>query len=332
LLLLIPRFILTLHKFAYEIYGHDIILVRIIIVIGKCSLCDTEAELKKSHIIPKFVFNWFKETGGAMRSKSQPNLRIQDGEKEYLLCSDCEELFSGWEKLFSEKFFLPLHGNPSITTPFKYGSWALKFAVSVSWRVLLYYYQLHDLSHFSRKQKKSALEALGVWRGFMLGKLPHAGQFEQHLVTVDVIESYSGPKISPFLNRYLSRSIHMDVICSDKTAMVYTKMGRLIIFGFIQGNSKRWKGTKLHVNKGLIMQKDCRLPQSIANYWNYKANEVAESFAMISPKQKQKIHESILDNADALATADFFRGMQYDLYHSGKNSFTITESTKNDTQ
>jgi len=121
---------------------------------GNCALCDKDAELKFSHIIPKFVFSWFKEsTPSPIRSNRVPNKRIQDGEKQYLLCSACEELFSGWEKSFCEHLFLPLHSNPSLTPPIKYGPWALKFAVSVSWRVLLYFYQLHDLSHFSEKQR-----------------------------------------------------------------------------------------------------------------------------------------------------------------------------------
>ena len=292
---------------------------------GKCALCNRDTELVLSHIIPKFVFNWLKETGGPIRSKSEPNLRVQDGEKQYLLCSDCEGVFSGWEKTFCEKLFLPLHNKQSQTYPIRYGSWALKFAVSVSWRVLMYYYHLHDLSHYSEKQKKAALEALEVWRGFILGKLPHPGQFEQHLFTVDVIKNYSGPQISPFLNRYLARSVHMDVICSQTSAMVYAKMGRIIIFGNIQVDTKGWKGTKLHVSKGLIMEKNYRLPQYIAEYWNNKANEVAEALSTVSPKQKQIIHDNIIENADEWAAADFFRGMQYDVFHSGKNAFKITE-------
>jgi len=196
----------------------------------------------------------------------------------------------------------------------------------------MYYYQLHDLSHYSEKQRMTALKALVVWKRFLLGELPHPGRFEQQLGTVDVIKNHSGPQISPFLNRYLSRSVHMDVICSQTSAMVYTKMGRIIIIGNIQVDTKRWKGTILHVSKGLIMQKDYRLPQYIAEYWNYKANEVAESLSTVSPKQKQIIRDNIIKNADKWASADFFRGMQYDVYHSGKNAFKVTESIDNNTQ
>ncbi len=294
---------------------------------GKCALCNNDSELSLSHIIPKFVFSWFKEAvPSRIRNTQLPSKRIQDGPKQYLLCADCEKLFSRWEKNFFEHLFLPLHSNPTLTTPIRYGRWALKFAVSVSWRVLLYYHKLHDLSHFSEKQRESAQIAMDVWRGFLLGKVPHPGQFEQHLLPVNVIEGHSNLAISPFLNRYLLRSIHVDVICSDTSAMVYSKMAHFMLFGFIQEDSKCWKGTKLHVNKGSVMPRRYRVPRSLADYWNEKANEATKALASISPKQKQKIQEAILNNADELANSELFQAIQYDVLHSGKNAFRYPES------
>jgi hypothetical protein len=301
---------------------------------GKCALCTKDAELKLSHMIPKFVFSWLKESGGAIRVAHVPNQRVQDGEKQYLLCSDCEGLFSKWEKNFYKRLFLPLHSNPTLTTPINYGPWALKFAVSVSWRILMYYHQLDDLHHLSKKQMENARTALNIWRGFLLGELPNPGQFEQHLLPVDVIKGYSGSEISPFLNRYLLRSVHMSVICSNTSAIVYTKMGHLILFGFIQEDtSKRWKGTKLHVNKGLIMPRVYHLPKYVAKYLNEQANKAAKALASVSTRQNQIIQESILENADEFVNCEIFRAMQYDVYHSGKNAFKITESAEdNETQ
>ena len=170
---------------------------------GNCALCTKQTELQESHIIPKFVFNWLKDsTPGAIRSNQSPNVRIQDGLKKALLCPECEQLFSSWEKIFCERIFLPLHGSASAKTAYHYCSWALKFAVSVSWRVLTYFQQMHDLSHFSESQRETALQALQTWREFLLGELPNPAQFEHHILPVDAVERYSGLKISPFLNRY----------------------------------------------------------------------------------------------------------------------------------
>lgn len=294
---------------------------------GRCALCNKEADLKESHVIPKFVFNWLKETGGALREQNSPNVRVQDGLKLQLLCCECEELFSEWEKQFSENIFLPFHQDKNIVA-LAYKDWALKFAVSISWRVLYYNYRLHNLDHFSDSQKSKALEALDVWRAFLLGTLPNPGQFEQHIVVVDVIESYSGPKISPYLNRYLSRSIHADTVCSNKSAMVYTKMGRLALFGFIQENQNHWKGTKIHLHSGFVGANKVRIPENVAEYWNYKADEVANRFSTISQKQKQKIHQAIVNNADKLVTSDVFRAIRHDVYHSGRSAFEIIDPVR----
>lgn len=62
---------------------------------GVCLLCKRERELQLSHIIPNFVYNWLKDTSPSfIRSSQNPNQRIQDGPKYYLLCAECEGLFS----------------------------------------------------------------------------------------------------------------------------------------------------------------------------------------------------------------------------------------------
>ena len=74
-----------------------------------CSLCHESKKLKESHFIPKFVGKWLKRTSatGYLRNIDNINKRQQDSLKDYLLCNDCELLFSGWEKQFSEKMFIP---------------------------------------------------------------------------------------------------------------------------------------------------------------------------------------------------------------------------------
>lgn len=70
---------------------------------GSCRLCRNTAELRESHIIPSFVYKWFKETSGTgfIRFGHTPNQRVQDGLKPYWLCDDCEELFNSWETVFA---------------------------------------------------------------------------------------------------------------------------------------------------------------------------------------------------------------------------------------
>ncbi|WP_339935695.1 hypothetical protein [Vreelandella glaciei] len=76
--------------------------------IGTCALCgQKEARLKESHSIPKFVYQWIKETSPTpyLRSSDNVNKREQDGPKEYLLCEKCEGNLSLMEDEFAEKAF-----------------------------------------------------------------------------------------------------------------------------------------------------------------------------------------------------------------------------------
>ena len=253
---------------------------------GICKLCLEKKDLKMSHIVPKFVWRWVRNpVPGGLRSSRKPNQRIQDGPKAYLLCSDCEQLLSDWEKPFSERLFLPLHDPEPVTKPIEYEEWTLKFAVSVSWRVLLFFLNEDGDSIFNPLQQKLAANALRTWRRFLLGKINSPGRFEQHLLPVDVIASYQGPQISPYLNRYLVRNIHIDLISTEKSAYVYTKMCRLILFGRIQEeHPNQWVGMKLNLKHGTIRPRDYHLPAGIADYMNRKANQIKQMLESSFPK------------------------------------------------
>src|SRR3954470_18002558 len=84
-----------------------------------CALCGEQARLKLSHIIPRFVSRALKRPGGATRP---------------LLCSECEDLFGGYESTFARVVFHPLLANPRVVA--KYEKWLVQFAASVSWRVV----------------------------------------------------------------------------------------------------------------------------------------------------------------------------------------------------
>ena len=104
-----------------------------------CQLCLKKKDLQDSHILPKFIYAWLKNTSatGYMRSLLAPNLRIQDGVKKKLLCLDCERLFATYEKQFAENIFFPYHNDPSVVV--RYNEYFLKFSVSLTWRVFIYF-------------------------------------------------------------------------------------------------------------------------------------------------------------------------------------------------
>ena len=102
-----------------------------------CSLCGKFDKICSSHIIPKFVSDWFKmrSSTGYVRHGEKVNLRQQDSKKLKLFCLSCEQLLSQYEKQFSEKIFLPFHKHDFKAV--KYNKWLYDFIISLSYRVLL---------------------------------------------------------------------------------------------------------------------------------------------------------------------------------------------------
>ena len=288
----------------------------------KCHFCEKDAQLQLSHIIPKFVYKWAKETTpGYLRSSKNPNVRIQDGEKQYYFCSDCEQLFGSWEKAFSENIFYPLHNSGSESFSLKYHDWCLKFAVSVSWRVLLFHKCL-GLTHLSSEQIEHVNRAFDVWREFLKGKRPHPDKFEQHILPLDIIENHSVPDVSPYINRDFIRGIDCDVIRSETIVMTYTKMCRIALFGFIHFNEKnKWKGTKIHLRKGKIGEKNYYITENIIHFLSDRANLILESHQKISNKQSDKIEAEILKNVDKAANSEIMKAMARDVALFGDKAF-----------
>lgn len=289
---------------------------------GICQLCLKDADLLESHIVPKFVWKWHSNpVPGGVRTNRAPDLKVQDGPKINLLCSECEQRLSAWEKLFARRIFLPLHSPVPVTKPIFYENWALKFAVSVSWRTSIFMMQRGAGTRLSPLQLQLIGQAQETWRKFLLEEVENPGVFDQHLLPVDVLESYSGPKISPFLNRYMIRDIHLDLIFTRDSIYIYTKMCRLTLFGRIQEeHPEEWQGMQLGL-RGDIRPRTYRIPAGIAAYWNRKADEVKKALESMSPRQQAIAKASFYKNVDKIANSEIFRAMQHDFFHSGIEAF-----------
>jgi hypothetical protein len=292
---------------------------------GPCLLCGRDAELQLSHVLPAFVFRWLRESSGNgfIRRNRTPNRRIQDGEKRYWLCVDCEQLFGGWEKSFAERLFQPYL--KSSGEPIGYAHWLMRFCVSVSWRVLQYFkehgvlkaLEPHALAHVERAEE--------AWRDYLLGRRKRPGEFEMHLLPLDRIESATMPLV-PQINRYLMRACHMDFLQGKDAIFTYAKMGRFIVIGMIhEPNKARWKGTKVDPVSGMIRPREYELPASLLEYLKEKAQHTHAALASVSPKQRQKIDEAFRANIDQLAKSDAFVAMNADVEMFGDDAFGVPE-------
>lgn len=296
------------------------------LVFEQCALCNRISDLQASHIIPGFVFDWVRNTSstGHFRSSKSPNLRVQDGLKPRMLCKDCEQLFSLWEKKFSEECFVPL--NNGDVRSIGYGPWMLKFATSVSWRVLRVFSATDGLAGFPNHLTTKVNDALQEWSQFLRGEKPNPGPHEQHMFVVDVIHSTSFPDAPSNISRYLARAVEIFVAHAQDAIISYAKLGRFVLFGFVAvKHPRRWKGTKLHVRHGQFGQHDIELPADIGEFIFDRARLAAEKYSQISELQHEKIKKSYEQSPDRAVHSETFRAMHQDVLMFGKSAFEATQ-------
>ncbi|PWY54117.1 hypothetical protein DGG96_16995 [Legionella qingyii] len=263
--------------------------------IGICRLCNQKGELRESHIVPKLIFRWLIRTSATsyLRFGTQINKRVQDGLKLYWLCSDCECKLCTWETYFSNKIFRPLRHVDHVS----YNNNFLKFAVSLSWRVLKYFQELGGLNDFDDKIVKASDQALLNWKEFLFNNNKNPGGYEQHLYNFIGEVSSAHSELPVNINRYLQRSVEIDVQASKNIAFVYTKLPGLLCIGYIKLNdSKPWRKTRICVHNGRIEPMEYSIPLELWDIIKQKAEESQVLQKSISEKQQDKIKQDYLDN------------------------------------
>jgi hypothetical protein len=264
---------------------------------------------------------WLKETSvGPIRSGDSPNLVVQDGLKAYFLCGDFEQRLQKWETPFASNVFKPLHDEPEhVPSRIQYGPWALYFAVSVSWRVMKYHSENPRFVELSAIARDRVAVALQVWREFLLGTRQHPEEFEQHVVPFGLIEK---PILgmSPFFNRYIERSIDNDIADNGDETIVYSKLGRILLFGVIPRTSRvrEWRrATRISVRRGTIATKGwIQLPNGIAELLNSKAHAGAVLMSSLSDRQRQLADDRLRMNMQTNPDARLFKAYvrDYELF------------------
>jgi hypothetical protein len=286
-----------------------------------CKLCGSSGPLRLSHIVPRFVYKWLRETGsGRLRSTDAPNWRRQDGPKRYWLCDSCEQLLCEFETPFFEQVFRRVHARRGPAPEIRYQRWALKFAASISWRTLLFRLEIEP-TFLCAEERSRADQALRTWGDFILGRIPHPGEFEQHILLVDESSHADGP-VSPWISRYLLRGVDINLIRLSDECLVHTKMCRVVVLGFLcRASPKRWRGTKLHVASGHVGSR-CKVPAQLSQYWNYSADITGRAMSTISEIQQRKTDDAARRlPAGTLATSDAMRALHADVLRSGRLAF-----------
>ncbi|WP_071396599.1 hypothetical protein [Bacillus tuaregi] len=271
--------------------------------IGRCLLCEEQKELKGSHIIPKFIGKWLKNTSatGYLRQTSNADKRQQDISKLPLLCNECEQLFSKYEKMFSEKIFKPFQDGGK---NFNYDIWLLKFVISVQWRIIAT--QKHTAEGIPGFLMNHLDDAFVLWRDFLLGKINKHGSYAHHIFFLDTIESVSGElQLQDKPNMYFLRSIDSTIASNgNNTLFIYTKLpGIIMVTHIFPTNMAGWSKTKI-VKRGTL-----KIPQScsvdgFAEFLNHRIEESRNY--KISEKQVMKINEEVRKNEKRMLNSKSF--------------------------
>ncbi len=285
-----------------------------------CQLCCEKKKLRESHIIPKFVADWLKESSGTgfLRSSEMPNRRVQDSMKERMLCADCETLLNRWETPFAAKIFHPLNRREAMQ--FKYASWLLKFAVSVSWRVLVSN-EAEFASGIPDHGRALIAKTLKTWKEFLLDLRPHPGAFEQHMIFTDMIKMTEGIEgLPPNWNRFLTRGSHINMAHSAGHPLyVYTKMGRVTLLGFIgMKYPRQWVGTKIHVREGIIGG-SITVPIQFLDYMKERATKELNEQEKLSERQLEVIEAAYRKNSDRAVASETLLALDQDVRLFGKD-------------
>ena len=294
----------------------------------ECALCGESSDLQLSHIVPGFVFRWFRESSatGHMRFGEVPNVRTQDGLKLRMLCHKCEQLFSPWEKNFCENCFGPINDGCAEHLP--YGAWMLKCATSISWRVLRVFAASNELFDSPPRIHRATSKALHGWASFLKGNKAYLGRHEQHMFSIDAIREIANRNGPPNINRYLNRAIEIHVAHDNTSSFSYTKMGKLILFGFIDMRySHNWRGTKLNTEQGRVRTSDIDVPADILEYIYERARRSAARYTQISESQQTKIRQSYEKDMARATNSDTLRAMHQDVLLFGKSAFEFTQAS-----
>jgi len=261
-----------------------------------CALCSENRVLRESHIIPKFVAGWLKETSatGYMRQAVNPNLRKQDLPTQKLLCDECENRLSRWEAQFSQSIFLPYWNGE---TEFSYDDWLLKFAVSLIWRSGLV--QLENFRQYKPNLVHHLERALSVWQDFLLDKISSPEPYTHHLLFMDFVENVEGSSLPDGFHWYTLRSIDTTIPATSKAVYGYVKLPAMVFFtGIYPNRLSGWKNTLIR-KRGKISASKQRISDDTFGEFYIDRVQLAERLSnMTSLKQREKIAVAIKSNPE----------------------------------
>lgn len=282
---------------------------------GVCKLYDIEADLKKSHIIPKFAFDYMKETGGKfLRNYDNPDKRVQDGITKFLLSEKAEQEFSKRERWFTNNIFYPyLKDSKQI---FDYDENFAYFVVSLLWRVII-----DNFDHPSSKNENLFFlnDVANEWKEFLANSKYPINYNNINVILTDRISSQTINSESADL--YISRMIDATIVTNKDYSYVavYAKFLRFMFWSIVKGDPSKGNNIKIDFAPNKLI-----LPQSLEDefFGGFIYNRIKEidNSPKASEAQQQKIIAEILKNEKDFWNSDAGKSMINDYNLKNKAS------------
>lgn len=283
-----------------------------------CALCRQPKKLELSHIVPKFVIRYLKKTSiGAIRNMENPDRVIQDGEKHYLLCGDCEDLFSTYETKFANTFFYPYMKDN--VKEFNYDSDVYYFLTSVSWRSL--YLDILDFVEHSQEVgiDTETLDCLisreQAMREYLLKKQNIVAGIEHHIFFFEDIKNITNTLIDMRPHTTMHRGITSYTFFNKelKTHATLTNMMGIVLFTlYSKGKEEKWINTQIINGTGMIKADNQIIESVCINELIEVLNNVKKAGTEISETQREVINKRLTDRIEDFKKSKTFEDLKRD--------------------
>lgn len=284
---------------------------------GNCRLFGGVYTLRESHIFPGFAIDYLKKTGSNyLRTYKNPNVRQQDGIKQYLLSHKAEQRFGVKEKWFSEKIFIPYLKQD--VKSFDYDESLFYFSISFLWRIVV----MH--TDFSPQIKNNwffpkLLEIEKEWKDFLADyKFPETFNNVQLFFT-DRVKNITA-EVKGF-DYYTSRTFDGTIISNEEQSYlaVYGKFMRFIFWCVIKTNKNNSSvDTTINPIGGNISIPQNFQDDYLIDFLINRSNQIA-GLTKPSPNQQQKILKEILKDKEGFWNSDAGKAIFNDKFNIDKH-------------
>lgn len=264
-----------------------------------CALCGERKILQKSHLVSKFMSDWVKKTSltGKLRNASNPNSRQQDGEKEKMLCFECEQRFSKREKIFSRDIFKEI-----IDNKIKNGKVVtdddIYFCVSIIWRCFMITKSTIKLNELSIEEKERIDLFLEECRKYLMEE-KNILNYNFYLIPTDKNMVNRNKIINNIFLNERGSDLSDHKVCSKKEENIdFHRFTVKIPFFIIRAdlfpnNQYVEKGCLLKKGEKIFEYDKIELSQDISEYFQNVINKILKTRSKIRIDEKERIKREV---------------------------------------